>query len=84
MTATTAPQRTVIEKALSTSRRSDAERAALMVEPGFGRVHTDPQPDPFGQHPGGQQPAVRHQVRLIEALRHRRQHMRCFHRADAP
>ena len=30
-----------IEKVLSTSRRSDAEREALMADPGFGRVHTD-------------------------------------------
>jgi len=36
MTATTG-----IEKVLSTSPRSDAERSALMADPGFGRVHTD-------------------------------------------
>ncbi len=30
-----------IEKVLSASRRSDAEREALMADPGFGRVHTD-------------------------------------------
>ncbi|MGI9093040.1 MAG: branched-chain amino acid aminotransferase, partial [Mycobacteriales bacterium] len=36
MTATAA-----IEKVLSASPRSDAEREALMADPGFGRVHTD-------------------------------------------
>jgi branched-chain amino acid aminotransferase len=30
-----------IEKVLSSSPRSDAEREALMADPGFGRVHTD-------------------------------------------
>ncbi|MCU1445818.1 MAG: branched-chain amino acid aminotransferase [Frankiales bacterium] len=30
-----------IETVPSTSRRSDAEREALMADPGFGRVHTD-------------------------------------------
>jgi branched-chain amino acid aminotransferase len=30
-----------IEKVLSGSRLSDAEREALMADPGFGRVHTD-------------------------------------------
>jgi branched-chain amino acid aminotransferase len=30
-----------IETVLSTSPKSDAERAALMADPGFGRVHTD-------------------------------------------
>lgn len=30
-----------IQKVLSTSRLSDAEREALMADPGFGRVHTD-------------------------------------------
>ena len=32
---------TGIERVPSTSRRSDAEREALMADPGFGRVHTD-------------------------------------------
>ena len=30
-----------IEKVLSTSARSDAEREALMADPGFGQVHSD-------------------------------------------
>ena len=30
-----------IEKVLSTARRTDAEREALMADPGFGRIHTD-------------------------------------------
>src|SRR3712207_6263478 len=33
--------RGLIEKVLSTARRSDAEREALMADPGFGRIHTD-------------------------------------------
>src|SRR5919112_2058234 len=40
MTAT-ATSRPTIETVLSAARRSDAERAALMADPGFGRVHTD-------------------------------------------
>ncbi|MGI8536170.1 MAG: branched-chain amino acid aminotransferase [Mycobacteriales bacterium] len=31
----------LIERLVSTCPRSEAERAALMVDPGFGRVHTD-------------------------------------------
>jgi branched-chain amino acid aminotransferase len=41
MTATIGSSTTAIEKVPSTSRRSDAERQALMADPGFGRVHTD-------------------------------------------
>ena len=39
----TAPQidRPAIEKVLSTARVSDAEREALIADPGFGRIHTD-------------------------------------------
>ena len=40
MTATASTDR-AIEKVLSATPRSDAERAALMADPGFGRVHTD-------------------------------------------
>ncbi|CAA9318580.1 MAG: Branched-chain amino acid aminotransferase [uncultured Frankineae bacterium] len=40
MTAT-GISRPTIETVLSTARRSDAEREALMADPGFGRVHTD-------------------------------------------
>ena len=40
MTATEI-DRPAIERALSSTRRSDAEREALMADPGFGRVHTD-------------------------------------------
>jgi branched-chain amino acid aminotransferase len=35
------PTHPSIEKVLSASPRSDAERDALMADPGFGRVHTD-------------------------------------------
>ncbi len=38
---TTATGNEAIEVVPSDSRRSDAERAALMADPGFGRVHTD-------------------------------------------
>jgi len=38
---TTDTGREVVEVVLSGSRRSDAEREALMADPGFGRVHTD-------------------------------------------
>ena len=38
---TTAPSGSPIEVALSDRPRSEQERAALMVDPGFGRVHTD-------------------------------------------
>ena len=68
--------------------------AALFTPVGPGTVNAAPatsgpsdqrpQPDPFGEHRSGQQAPVRHQVRLIEALRHSRERMRCFHRADAP
>jgi branched-chain amino acid aminotransferase len=40
MTATEI-ERPAIEKVLSTARLTDAERGALMADPGFGRVHTD-------------------------------------------
>ena len=40
-TGTTSAGTPAIEVVLSTSRRSDSERAALMADPGFGRVHTD-------------------------------------------
>ncbi len=40
MTATDISRQS-IEKRLSAARRSDAERTALMADPGFGRVHTD-------------------------------------------
>ena len=40
MTATTG-MTTGIERQLSSAPRSDAEREALMADPGFGRVHTD-------------------------------------------
>ncbi len=40
MTATEI-ERPAIEKVLSTARLTDAEREALMADPGFGRVHTD-------------------------------------------
>ena len=41
MTFTTGEQVTTIQQVLSTSRRSDAEREALMADPGFGRIHSD-------------------------------------------
>jgi len=40
MTATEI-ERPAIEKVLSTHRLRDAEREALMADPGFGRIHTD-------------------------------------------
>ena len=40
-TGTTSAGTPAIEVALSANRRSDSERAALMADPGFGRVHTD-------------------------------------------
>jgi branched-chain amino acid aminotransferase len=40
-TARPAIQHPSIERAVSSTRRSDAEREALMADPGFGRVHTD-------------------------------------------
>ncbi len=40
MTATEI-DRPALERVLSTARRSDAEREALMADPGFGRIHTD-------------------------------------------
>ena len=41
MTATTDRPSSAIEKVLSSSRVSDADRRARMTDPGFGRVHTD-------------------------------------------
>ena len=40
MTATETA-RPAIETVLSTARVSDAEREALIADPGFGRIHTD-------------------------------------------
>ena len=41
MTAPTDSSRRAIAKVLSTSPRTEAERSALMADPGFGRIHTD-------------------------------------------